>query len=187
MKSANHDPRMVKRQKTLAEITQKQKDALLEELTKCPIVQVSCERTSVGRATYYKWRTDDPEFRRASNNAIDEGEKFINDIAESQLIRKIKEGNMTAIIYWSKHNNKKYSERRYDEPTEGLGVLPPDQAKELVKALHLMGLTELVRRSKKLEKVFRESEDKAIETKTPKSQRGGGVKIDEFLKRNIKD
>lgn len=192
MKSANHDPRMVKRQKTLAETTQKQKSALLEELAKCPIVQVACERTSIGRATYYKWRENDVEFRRMSGKAIDEGEKFINDIAESQLIRKIKEGNMTSIIYWLKNNHKKYSERRYDEPTEGLGVLPPDQAKELVRALHLMGLTELVRRSKKLEKGFRESEEETVDRKPPeetsktkptkKSGRGSGIKINEFLK-----
>jgi hypothetical protein len=197
MKSANHDLRMVKRQKTLAETTQRQKDALLEELAKCPIVQVACERTSIGRATYYKWRVDDPEFRRVSNNAVDEGRKFVNDVAESQMIRKIKEGNMTSIIYWLKNNNSRYSERKYDEPTEGLGVLPPDQAKELVRALHLMGLTELVRRSKKLEKGFRESEKEVVDrepsTETPKTKptkksgRGGGIKISEFLNNKKED
>lgn len=196
MKSANHDPRMVKRQKTLAETTQKQKDALLEELAKCPIVQVACERTSIGRATYYKWRADDPEFRRVSNNAVDEGRKFVNDVAESQMIRKIKEGNMTSIIYWLKNNNSRYSEKRTEE-IEPLGVLPPDQAKELIRALRLMGLNELVRRSKKLEKGFRESEKEVMENKinidipttktVNKSKRGSGVKINEFFKRNIKD
>lgn len=179
-----------KRQNTLAENTRKQKDSLLEELAKCPIVQVACERTSVGRATYYKWRSEDPEFRRISNNAVDEGRKFVNDIAESQMIRKIKEGNMTSIIYWLKNNNPRYTEKHTDE-IEPLGVLPPDQAKELVRALHLMGLTELVRRSKKLEKGFRESEkevtEKKIESNPPKtkevktSKRGGGVKLKNFF------
>lgn len=196
MKSANHDLRMVKRQKTLSETTQKQKDTLLEELAKCPIVQVACERTSIGRATYYKWRADDTEFRRVSNNAVDEGRKFVNDVAESQMIRKIKEGNMTSIIYWLKNNNSRYSEKRTEE-IEPLGVLPPDQAKELIRALRLMGLNELVRRSKKLEKGFRESEKEVMENKinidipttktVNKSKRGSGVKINEFFKRNIKD
>ncbi len=191
MSSANQAPRMVKRQKTLAEHTQKQKDALLEELAKCPIVQVACERTSIGRATYYKWKADDPEFRRVSNNAVDEGRKFVNDVAESQMIRKIKEGNMTSIIYWLKNNNSRYSEKRTEE-LEPLGVLPPDQAKELVRALRLMGLSELVRRSKKLEKAFRESENEVTESKTDldipttktvkKSKRGSGIKINDFLK-----
>jgi hypothetical protein len=187
---------MVKRQKTLSETTQKQKDTLLEELAKCPIVQVACERTSIGRATYYKWRADDTEFRRVSNNAVDEGRKFVNDVAESQMIRKIKEGNMTSIIYWLKNNNSRYSEKRTEE-IEPLGVLPPDQAKELIRALRLMGLNELVRRSKKLEKGFRESEKEVMENKinidipttktVNKSKRGSGVKINEFFKRNIKD
>jgi hypothetical protein len=178
MKSADKH-RIDKRQKTLAEHTRKQKDALLEELAKCPIVQVACERTSIGRATYYKWRTEDAEFRRIADKAVDEGRKFVNDIAESQMIRKIKEGNMTSIIYWLKNNNSRYTEKRTEE-IEPLGVLPPDQAKELLRAMHLMGLTELIRRSDKLAKVFRESENE--------TQVGGhsgkrkGVVLKEFFK-----
>ena len=199
MKSAKHNSGMDKRLRTLAETTQKQKDTLLEELAKCPIVLVACERTSIGRATYYKWKADDPEFRRVSNNAVDEGRKFVNDIAESQMIRKIKEGNMTSIIYWLKNNNPRYTEKRIEE-IEPLGVLPPDQAKELVKALHLMGLTELIRRSKELGKIYLESEEeikskskgetlkKEVELKESKPQKkGSGIKINEFLKRKKED
>lgn len=190
---------MDKRLKTLAETTQKQKDALLEELAKCPIVLVACERTSIGRATYYKWRTEDDEFRKISDKAVSEGRKFVNDIAESQMIRKIKEGNMTSIIYWLKNNNPRYNER-HEEEIEPLGVLPPDQAKDLVKALHLMGLTELIRRSKELGKIYLESEEeiksksrgetlkKEVGIKTSEPQkRGSGVKINEFLKRKKED
>lgn len=183
---------MAKRQKTLAEHTQKQKDALLEELAKCPIVQVACERTSIGRATYYKWRADDPEFRRISNNAVDEGRKFVNDVAESQMIRKIKEGNMTSIIYWLKNNNPRYSEKRTEE-VEPVGVLPPEQAQELMRAIKLVGLSTILKMTKKREKVFRESEEEAVESvpiiDTPKvksvkkSVRGGGVKLSEFFKK----
>ena len=199
MKSAKHNSGMDKRLKTLAETTQKQKDALLEELAKCPIVLVACERTSIGRATYYKWRTEDDEFRKISDKAVSEGRKFVNDIAESQMIRKIKEGNMTSIIYWLKNNNPRYNER-HEEEIEPLGVLPPDQAKDLVKALHLMGLTELIRRSKELGKIYLESEEeiksksrgetlkKEVGIKTSEPQkRGSGVKINEFLKRKKED
>ncbi|MEY4602586.1 MAG: hypothetical protein RL292_527 [Candidatus Parcubacteria bacterium] len=191
-------PRMDKRQKTLAEHTQKQKDTLIEELAKCPIVQVACERTSIGRATYYKWRSEDTEFRRVSDKAVDEGRKFVNDIAESQMIRKIKEGNMTSIIYWLKNNSPRYTEKRTEE-VESLGVLPPEQAKELIRAMHLMGLNELVKRSKKLEKVFRESEEEVesnplvntskteYKTQLPKkTQRGGVVNLSEFIKKHRK-
>lgn len=177
MKSADKH-RIDKRQKTLAEHTRKQKDALLEELAKCPIVQVACERTSIGRATYYKWRTEDAEFRRIADKAVDEGRKFVNDIAESQMIRKIKEGNMTSIIYWLKNNSSRYTEKRTEE-IESLGVLPPEQAKELLRAMHLMGLSELVRRSDKLAKAFRESENETRINRQPEKSKG--VNLREFL------
>lgn len=196
MSSANQDPRMIKRRKTLAEHTQKQKDTLLEELAKCPIVQVACERTSIGRATYYSWRTEDAEFRRIADKAVDEGRKFVNDIAESQMIRKIKEGNMTSIIYWLKNNNVRYNEKHKEE-VEPIGSLPPHQAKELLRAMRLMGLTEILRRTKIQGKAFLESEGELIDEESPvegptptshkNTNRGGGVKLSEFLKKNIKD
>jgi hypothetical protein len=113
-----------------------------------------------------------------ADKAVDEGRKFINDIAESQMIRKIKEGNMTSIIYWLKNNSSRYTEKRTEE-IEPLGVLPPEQAKELLRAMHLMGLSELVRRSDKLAKTFRESEN---ETRINKQlEKSKGVNIREFL------
>lgn len=89
----------------------KNKDILLAQLNKIPIVQLACEKSSISRATYYRWKKEDPEFARLADDAIDGGVSIINDMAESQLISNIKDGNMTAIIYWLKHRHKAYSTR----------------------------------------------------------------------------
>lgn len=88
--------------------TEKQKKAMIMQLRRTPIVQVACERTDVGRATYYKWRAKDRVFARAADRAIHAGRFFINDLAESKLIRLIQGDNLTAIIFWLKNNHPKY-------------------------------------------------------------------------------
>jgi len=100
-----------KRLLTLAVETEKQKLALLEQLKKTPIVQIACERSGVGRSTYYAWRKNDKAFVKLSDSAIGVGDLFINDLAESQLIKNIQDGNNTSIIYWLKNHHRKYNER----------------------------------------------------------------------------
>jgi ACT domain-containing protein len=35
--------------------TNKEKDALLEQLKKTPIIQIACEKIGLSRTTYYRW------------------------------------------------------------------------------------------------------------------------------------
>jgi hypothetical protein len=97
------------RLKTLAVETEKQKKAIIVQLRKTPIVQIACERTGVGRSTYYKWRKYDHVFARAAERALEAGRFFINDLAISKLLQMIKDGNLTAIIFWLKHNDPKFA------------------------------------------------------------------------------
>ncbi len=90
---------------------QQQKEALCEQLKKTPIVQLACEKTGLGRATYYRWRKDDKEFAKEADEAIHEGVKLMNDMAESQLLSAIKDKNLTAIIFWLKHRHKSYTQK----------------------------------------------------------------------------
>ncbi|OGF67142.1 hypothetical protein A3I27_03895 [Candidatus Giovannonibacteria bacterium RIFCSPLOWO2_02_FULL_43_11b] len=98
-----------KRLETLAVKTEEQKKALVDQLRRTPIVQLACERTSVGRSTYYKWRAHDKVFARAAEKALEAGRFFVNDLAESKIIRMIQDDNLTAIIFWLKHNHPKYA------------------------------------------------------------------------------
>jgi hypothetical protein len=79
---------------------QKEREILLEHLKKTPIVQLACEKSGVGRATYYRWRKEDSDFAKKAERAIQKGVLLMNDFAESQLISSIRDKNMTAIIYW---------------------------------------------------------------------------------------
>lgn len=85
-----------------------QKKLLVEQLRKTPIVQVACEKTGVGRATFYRWLKDDPDFAKLANESITEGNGLISDVAESQLANLIKSGNLGAISFWLKHRHPAY-------------------------------------------------------------------------------
>jgi len=124
--------------------TEKQKQLLLEQLRKTPIVEIACEKASVSRATYYRWRKDNPEFTKSADEAIIDGESFINDMSESQIISLIKEKNWPAISFWLKHHHPKYGNKV--EVTGNLNFreesLTPEQEKLVNKALELAGLLE---------------------------------------------
>lgn len=94
---------------TIIERQTKEKEQLIEQFKKTPIIQLACEKTGVGRATYYRWRREDSEFARNCDDALQESVGLMNDVAESQLLSAIKEKNMTAIIFWLKHRHKGYS------------------------------------------------------------------------------
>jgi hypothetical protein len=94
-----------KRLEALAVETEKLKKAMVVQLRKTPIVQIACERTGVGRSTYYKWRTNDHIFGRAADRALEAGKFFINDLAKSKLLQLIQDGDKVAIIFWLKHND----------------------------------------------------------------------------------
>jgi polyhydroxyalkanoate synthesis regulator protein len=90
----------------------KDKDEVIKHLKTCPIVQVACQQCKVSRATFYRWRSNDPKFRRSSDKALKSGCSFINDLAESQLISLIKDKNPTMIIYWLNHRHPAYSDQQ---------------------------------------------------------------------------
>lgn len=89
----------------------RQRDMLLEQLKKTPIVQVACQKIDIARATYYRWRKEDHAFKKESDQALEEGSLLVNDMAESKLLSLIQEGNLTGIIFWLKHHHKTYASR----------------------------------------------------------------------------
>lgn len=95
----------------IAERQDRQKAALLEHLRKSPIIQIACERTGIGRATYYRWKQEDEAFAAAADQAVIDGASLINDMAESQLLAAIRDRNLTAIIFWLKHHHPAYEHR----------------------------------------------------------------------------
>lgn len=120
----------------------KQKELLLEQLRKTPIVEIACKNVGVGRASYYRWRTEDSGFLKESNKALLEGRSLVNDMAESQLLSAIRDKNMTAIIFWLRNHHIDYRNRV--EVTARTEIadeeLTPEQKKLIDRALAMAAL-----------------------------------------------
>lgn len=117
---------------------------LLEQLRKVPIVQIACEKAGIGRATYYRWKKEDEEFAKVAEEALSEGTQLVSDMAESQLLGAIRDGNLGAVMYWLKHRNPHYNNKL--EVTARLkqidDELTPEQEAAITKALRLASFTE---------------------------------------------
>lgn len=125
----------MKRESTLKRNKTEQK-VVLEQLRKIPIVQIACERSNIGRSTYYRWRREDVKFKKATDEAMQDGEEMINDLSESQLITLIKEKNFPAIQLWLRQHHPKYRNKvEVTTRTEEDEQLTPEEAKLVRNAL----------------------------------------------------
>ena len=118
------------------------KNLLLEQLKKTPIVQIACEKAGIGRATFYRWKAEDPTFAKAADEALFEGILLVNDLAESQLIGAVKDRNVQAIMYWLRHHHKDYKNRlEIEGSVNTIQELSPEQKELVKKALEMTGIS----------------------------------------------
>ncbi|MGC9968405.1 MAG: hypothetical protein ABSC29_01575 [Minisyncoccia bacterium] len=119
-----------------------ERDKVLQELRKLPIVSVACDRASISRWTYYRWKTQDKEFAAAADEAMRDGEQFVSDLSEAQVIGLIKDRNLAAITLWLRSHHEKYSNKL--ELTGQVKVAPeeltPEQQAAVDRALRLASL-----------------------------------------------
>ena len=116
----------------------KDKKLIIEQLSKTPIVTLVAEKTGIGRSTYYRWKKEDAKFSNAADAAIVTGNLLINDLAESQLLSSIRDGNLTGIIFWLKHHHPAYETRielrqAYDRTEEKLSKHQEEIIKQALK------------------------------------------------------
>ena len=117
----------------------KERGVLLEQLRKTPIVQIACEKSGIGRATYYRWRQEDKKFAEMADEALLEGSLLVNDMAESQLFQAIRNQNLGAIVFWLKNHHPAYTNKV--EITGRLMhdyQLTPEQEALITKALKMV-------------------------------------------------
>lgn len=123
---------------TKKESLKKDKEKVLEFLRTTPIIEVATKKAGIGRSTYYRWRSEDPEFAKSSDDALEDGIALINDMTESQLISLIKEKKFQAVQFWLKHNHKRFllkeKEHSFFRPQSNI-PLSKDQQKVLGQAL----------------------------------------------------
>lgn len=118
-------------------------ELFLEQLRKIPIVQVACEKVDVSRNTVYRWRKEDPEFAKQMDAALSDGEAVVNDMSESQLLSKIKNGEWPPIAFWLRKRHPKFKDRleitgTLQGPQE---ELTPEQESVVKEALRLAAMS----------------------------------------------
>lgn len=85
------------------------KEKFLEELRELPIVDMACRKLGISRQSYYKWRKEDVDFFKESNEALSQGESKINDMAVSNVIRGIQNQSESYTKYWLSCRHPKFS------------------------------------------------------------------------------
>lgn len=108
------------------------KQELISQLKITPVIEVACKKVGIGRATFYRWKKNDLKFADDAELALQDGSQLVNDMAESQLITSIKNGNMTGIIFWLKNHHKQYSPKLEVTTKDGDAPLT-DEQKELIR------------------------------------------------------
>ena len=123
---------------------QRVKKLFIEQLRKIPIVQAVCEKLDVSRAIIYVWRKEDEEFLKEMDVALNEGEALVNDLSESVLLQRIKNGELPPATFWLRHRHPKFKNRVEIDATirAPREELTPEQEEAVKRALALAGLLE---------------------------------------------
>lgn len=86
-----------------------QKEKLLQALERnLGIVTGACKECDLSRETFYRYYKEDEEFRQE----VDSINEITLDFAETQLLKKIKEGSERSILFFMKYRgrNRGYTE-----------------------------------------------------------------------------
>lgn len=86
------------------------KKQLVKKLEDVRMVQIACRHVGISRATYYRWRTDDPVFAEKCDEAIRMATEMISDLAESHIVAGVKNGDIGLAKYWLQHHHKDYKQ-----------------------------------------------------------------------------
>lgn len=179
--------------------TKELKHKVVQHLKEIPIATYVCQRLGVPKATYYKWRKIDPAFLKASDEAIVSGKMHINDVAKSQLINHIKNGDHRAISFWLKHNDADFNSKLTLNIKDESYSYTKEQTDELIRAMKNAGLIGVSIQHKKLKKLFDDSKKREElletsrqeydddsdfeETSEDAQERRQGVKVANFVQK----
>ena len=120
-----------KKEQTVGARQAEDKKTLIQTFKQMPIIEIACRKCGINRSTYYRWMEDDKDFREEAVYATSEGEEFISDKSETQLIALVGEKSIGAIKYWLSHHRSKYQrEGGRNEPEQKIRIiLIPDEKK----------------------------------------------------------
>ena len=105
--------RMIEKDDT--NITPRQKAFLVALKASANNVSKACQKCKISRATFYVWCDTNKDFK----NEVDYLKESVIDLAEEELMKKIKKGDTTALIFFLKTQGKS---RGYIEREEQVNV-----------------------------------------------------------------
>ena len=91
-----------------------ERSAFLKLLADSPFVDHAAKQAGIARSTVYRWMKDNPEFRKAVEKAKKGGRVHMVELGEIMLLKKVKEGDVSAIKFLLTHNSKRYRPKRAD-------------------------------------------------------------------------
>ena len=121
------------KQETVVSRQAEDKAKLIECFRKIPIIEVACSKCALNRSTYYRWLADDTDFEQKAKDALIEGEEFVSDKSEAQMIALIGEKNLSAIKHWLPHHRQIYKKdkgRNDAEQKIRIILIPNDTKKQ---------------------------------------------------------
>lgn len=66
-------------------------------------ISATCDALGIDRSTFYSWRRKYPEL----DEKLKDAEESVIDYAETRLVEKVNDGDLTAIIFFLKTKGKK--------------------------------------------------------------------------------
>lgn len=125
---------MIQGQRLTRESKKRKKEKILLHLRETSgIISYACEKAGISRVTFYKWYKEDAAFAIKA----DDIQELQIDFAEASLLKKIKNEDTTAIIFYLKTKGK---DRGYSERKEIAGV--DGKAIQLSKELDFNNLSD---------------------------------------------
>jgi hypothetical protein len=123
--------------------TKDNKRELLEQLRKTPVVEIACIKAGIGHTTYYDWRKNDPEFAKEADEALHTGKNFVSDVAEGNLIAKVKQGHFQSLLLWLRTHREEYGNKLEirGQILHTREELTEEEAKLLRKSLEMAGFS----------------------------------------------
>lgn len=83
-------------------------DRIVKGLEEVPNVRHVFHKLGIHHSTFYRWYTIHAEFREKVTFALYKGRGNITDLAEGNVVRKIKEGDIQSSRFWLTHNEPRY-------------------------------------------------------------------------------
>ncbi len=150
-----YDKKQIKQKIKEATPTRQLKERALELLKEVPLVTYACQKLNIPKSTFYKWKEIDSKFKEDSDLAINLGRSTVNDIAVSQLMKKINEGETLSIIFWLKHNSPMFNQKMTLQIEKIASGYSKDELDVLVTSLKGVGYDYIVNENNRLTENFK--------------------------------